>query len=127
MFRGLGNYRGASGFSTWLFSIAFHEVADYYRASKRCREETWEEFFDAENAATNRPEAKLLRSETQSRLLEALDTLSQRDRRIVELRYFAGLQQKEIADVMEVSQSNVGVILHRALVALKKMLETVSK
>lgn len=57
-------------------------------------------------------------------LIEAgLDALDERERRIVELRFFDGLTQSEIAARIEISQMHVSRLLRRALVTMRGRLE----
>ena len=57
-------------------------------------------------------------------LIEAgLDTLEERERRIVELRFFDGLTQSEIAAQIGISQMHVSRLLRRALHTMRGRLE----
>jgi RNA polymerase sigma-B factor len=57
-------------------------------------------------------------------LVEAgLSALDERDRRIVELRFFDGLTQSEIAARIGISQMHVSRLLRRALIAMRGRLE----
>ena len=57
-------------------------------------------------------------------LVEAgLDALDQRERRIVELRFFDGLTQSEIAAQIGISQMHVSRLLRRALITMRGRLE----
>jgi len=57
-------------------------------------------------------------------LVEAgLDALDERERRIVELRFFDGLTQSEIAAHIGISQMHVSRLLRRALVTMRGRLE----
>jgi RNA polymerase sigma-B factor len=59
-----------------------------------------------------------------SALLEAgLSALEERDRRIVELRFFDGLTQSEIAARIGISQMHVSRLLRRALITMRGRLE----
>jgi RNA polymerase sigma-B factor len=58
---------------------------------------------------------------------EVLDTLDERDRRIIELRFFENRTQEEIADVIGVSQSYLSRILRRVLLDLRKKLDAESE
>ena len=70
---------------------------------------------DPRHLANRREEAKLLR--------QALSLLPNRDARIFALRYFEDFPYAEIAEQMNVSVSQVGVILHRARKRLQEILE----
>ena len=116
----LESYRGESSFSTWITAIAMQEVSRFFYRQGRMREITWEEFFDLADLPENRPEEILLQEESRRELLKALDDLSERERLLVELKHFAGLTQKEIAGQLDMPQSNVGVMLHRAMEKIRK-------
>jgi RNA polymerase sigma-70 factor (ECF subfamily) len=62
-------------------------------------------------------------SETNDELLKALKTLGTRERNIIALKFGADLKNTEIAEVLELSESNVGVILYRTMKKLKRELE----
>jgi len=51
---------------------------------------------------------------------QLLDTLPERERTIVELRFYAGLSQSEIADQVGVSQVHVSRLLRSSLTALQR-------
>lgn len=50
---------------------------------------------------------------------ESLNVLSERSKNVVLLKYFVGCSYKEIADTMNISVEQVGVILNRAKTKLK--------
>ena len=54
---------------------------------------------------------------------DLLETLSERDRKIVQLRFFEGLTQSEIAERLSISQMHVSRLLARALSTLRGQLE----
>ena len=109
-----------AAFSTWLFTIALNELRMYVRQAWRRHEQTWEEFFEPKTEET--PEAAFLRMEKQEELLLALDKLTERERRVIELRYWSDMPYRDIADMLDITTSNVGVIINRALTKLRKIL-----
>jgi RNA polymerase sigma-70 factor (sigma-E family) len=56
-------------------------------------------------------------------LSDALASLSPRRRAAVVLRYYAGLQEKEIAETLGVRPGTVKSMLHRALAELREVIE----
>ena len=56
-------------------------------------------------------------------LRTALAALPPRDREIVALRYHAGLETAEVADVLGISRSNAATLLHRAMTKLREALD----
>jgi RNA polymerase sigma-70 factor (ECF subfamily) len=55
-------------------------------------------------------------------LQAGLARLQARDREIIALRYHAGLDTAEVADVLGVSRSNAATQLHRAMTKLREAL-----
>lgn len=65
----------------------------------------------------------ILEKQLQQVLVEELNGLRPRDREILALRFFAGLQIKEIAETLSLPMGSVGVYLKRALERLRRRLE----
>ena len=119
----LGDYDSVKGaFSTWIFRIALNEMNSLFRKNKQLNEAAWEEFFEPADGRKT-PEQQVLSDEGDSQLLLALDKLNDRERRVVSLKYLTGISNKEIAEMEGITANNVGVVLHRALDKLKKLLE----
>ena len=59
-------------------------------------------------------------SERRLALTAALATLEARERELIALKFFAGLDNAEIAAVLGVSESNAGTKLHRAVTKLRE-------
>ena len=111
-------------FSTWLFKIASNTLADYFSRQKRNREDSWDEFLEREAPKSEQPEEKLLTSELTKDLLRALDKLSERQRRIIELKYWSELSNVEIAEMLNLSASNVGFIHYQAIRKLRELIKS---
>ena len=111
-----------SSFSTWLFHIAANSVTDMTRKTNRRQEATWEEFFDPAAPDHEEPESRMLAQELNGEILKAVGKLSEREQRIIALKFWSGLKNREIAEVMDLTPTNVGTILQRSLQALKKHL-----
>lgn len=67
-------------------------------------------------------DAELERSEVTMAMRTVLETLPERERTIVELRFYEELTQQEIADRLGMSQMHVSRLLRAALVALRGQL-----
>lgn len=59
---------------------------------------------------------------SRSSLKAAIDRLSQREHRIIELRYFEGKTQMEVAQEIQISQAQVSRLEKRALRSMKNYL-----
>lgn len=112
--------RGAA--ASWLIGIASNAVADHYRNRRRL---SWLPLDLLAGAAGSDPRAEdeLARRESDDELHAALERLDERDREILGLKYGARLMNTDIAAQLGLSESNVGVIVHRALKRLEAALE----
>ena len=107
--------RDLAAFSTWLFTIARHIASDYLR--RRAPEVPLDAL--SEQAGDDTPEehaAKRADVERLALLLADLDTLQ---RELLALKYGAGLTNREIAKLVNLSESNVGTILFRLVRELR--------
>ena len=111
-----------AAFSTWLFRIALNSIIDHTRRVEKNQETEWEEFFDPAAPSYQEPEAQVLDREGHRELFAAIDKLNERERQIVELRYFSDMDTRIIAAILQMSEGNVRTTLHRTLAKLKKLL-----
>lgn len=65
----------------------------------------------------------LIRDENKTMLFRALNSLSRQKREILQLQYFGGFSQKEIAAILRLTPGNVRVLALRARRELKQYLE----
>ena len=107
--------RDLSAFSTWLFTIARRVAVDHYR---RQRSNAPLGDYIHIPAEENTEDATQNRDEL-SRLSVLLSQLADRDRELVALKYGAGLTNRTIASLTGMTESNVGVVLHRVVQFLR--------
>jgi RNA polymerase sigma-70 factor, ECF subfamily len=100
----------------WLFGIARNAALDELRRRGR-QAELAAEPMDADANAT--PE-EVERSERRLALDGALGALAAGERELIALKFFAGLDNAEIAAVIGISESNAGTRLHRAMTKLRE-------
>ena len=112
--------------SAWLFSIARHVATDWQRRQYLRRFIPWDDFSQQPSIDPG-PEQITLESEERIRLRQALRKLSNRERDIIGLRFASGLTNRAIAEMTGLSESNVAVILFRALQKLRQSLSEVSE
>lgn len=99
----------------WLFGIARNAAIDEMR---KARDVVTLDF------AVREPAADSHGVDTTERIAiaQAMRELAVREREIVALKFFGGLTNREIARVMNVGESNVGTLLHRAVKQLREVL-----
>jgi RNA polymerase sigma-70 factor (ECF subfamily) len=103
-----------ASFSTWLFSIARNVVIDHYRASSKRRTVYLEEAMAQPSSALS-PEEELERKDERERLNMSLAELSEEEQEIIRLKFGAELNNRQIAKMSGLSESNVGTKLYRAV------------
>lgn len=99
-----------AAFSTWLFAIAQNEVIAYLRKRRVTLPISM-----AEAVTGDTTEDMVQHTQDIRQLSYLLTNLPEREREILALKYGADLNNREIAVVMELSESNVGTILNRVL------------
>lgn len=110
--------------SAWLFSIARHVATDWQRRLYLRKFIPWDD-FSRQPSVDPGPEQITLESEERVRLRQALRRLSNRERDVIGLRFTSGLTNRAIAEMTGLSESNVAVILFRALQKLRQSLSEV--
>jgi RNA polymerase sigma-70 factor, ECF subfamily len=107
--------RDVAGFATWLLRIARNVAVDHFR--------TAHEHAPLEEAgnvpADGTPEDEAALRSNFARLAALVAALPERERELLALKYGAGATNRAISDVMGLSESNVGTILHRAVQTLR--------
>lgn len=104
---------------TWLFGIARNATLDELRRRRRkgtvpADDESLHaahSTFDAAQSAVDRVAAKV-----------ALRSLDPKSRELISLKYFASLTNAEIGQLLDISESNVGTRIHRALQQIRENL-----
>lgn len=56
-------------------------------------------------------------------MFQAMAKLRDKERNIIAMKFAAGLKNSEIAELMGVSESNIGVVVYRIINKLRKYLE----
>jgi len=100
----------------WLFGIARNAALDELRCRGRQAELTAEP-VDFDGASLDEDVAQ---SERRLAVAEALERLEPRERELIALKFFAGLENREIARVLGIGESNAGTKLHRAMTKLRE-------
>ena len=106
-------------FSAWLYRIATNEVNKYFRKSKHifCLEE--EKIYKLIN--DDAPPVE--KTDLVKKVIDKLKELSTKDVIILELRFFEERSFKEIAYILDVSESSAKMRIYRALEKLRKLIK----
>jgi RNA polymerase sigma-70 factor, ECF subfamily len=114
--RNLSSYDEKKGsFPSWIFTIA-HNLAINHWKSPANRATS----LDFDLPASEPPlEMRLIEHEDQQNLFAALSKLDERERDLLALKFASRFTNRKIAEMTGLSESNVGVILYRALRRLR--------
>jgi RNA polymerase sigma-70 factor (ECF subfamily) len=142
--RGLDRFEGRSSLKTWIFTILTNRAKT--RAQRESRyvplalagddeaedsepvitpERFSSEGHWSENPATwdAIPEDRLLSQETLALIDQAINELPQGQREVIRLRDIEGWSSAEVCNVLDISETNQRVLLHRARSKVRRALE----
>ncbi|MBO4707910.1 MAG: sigma-70 family RNA polymerase sigma factor [Elusimicrobiaceae bacterium] len=108
----------------WLFTIARNEVNSYFRLYfiKNFFSLTGKE--ELHQHLEIQPLENLASEEDKKLLFQCLQDLDKRERDLISLKFFSSLNNREIAKVSGLSESNVGTILKRSLDKIRLKMES---
>jgi RNA polymerase sigma-70 factor (ECF subfamily) len=140
--RGLDGFEARSSLSTWIFRILVNRART--RATRDARDVPFSAIEDegrptvdpASFGADGRwrsaparletdPEAHILNTELREQLLQAVDELVPAQRAVITLRDVIGLRSDEVCSLLEISEGNQRVLLHRARARVRATLAPV--
>ncbi|MCW8904412.1 RNA polymerase sigma factor [Sedimenticola sp.] len=110
-------YRKDAPFLAWLFTIVRNSLVDHVR-KQNTREKYLEVSPEAVNAAMNEQRA----NKDVSEAIAELSSLSSEQRMLLSMRFNEDLSFAEIAESMEISQSNARKIVSRAIQKLRSLM-----
>ena len=118
-------HRGEASERSWLCAIGLNLVRDYYRASHRNPAATSEsDACDQLPADTDDdPRQQIMETEMTECIAEFVVQLPRPQCDVVALHDAGGLTHREIAALLDLSEANSRVILHRGRKALRALLE----
>ena len=129
--RGLDRFEGRSSLRTWIFRILANQART--RAVREARNVPFSTIEGEDGPAVDPaafgddgrwrsapprldadPETGLLGSELRERLRQAVDELPENQQAVITLRDLVGVPAEEVCELLEISDGNQRVLLHRA-------------
>jgi len=121
LFTAIGQFRGDSEFTTWLYRLVINACLDERRRRKRWL--PWGESVALTNPSEKKPqEQRFARLEVTAAVQQAIAELKPKFRLPILLKYVEGLSYEEIASVMGCSKGTVASRLNRGHSQLAKRL-----
>lgn len=111
----------SKSFMSWLLAIAHYKVSDHLRYQfKQKTQELEDSIIDANSDALT----ALIENQSIQLLHQAIDELDQKPRQIIKLLKIEGFKISEVANKLNLSESNVKIIAHRAYLGLELKLRS---
>jgi len=131
------NFQGKASERTWLVSILKRKIIDHYRKinSKKGQAEVRMNFYtDGENEGDwleervpqswdNSSEKKIENEELKSQLEACIDKLPEKYAMVFRMKTVQEFETEEICKELDITSSNLWVIIHRARTQLRKCME----
>lgn len=115
-FRTYNSKKGA--FSTWILTIARNTVTDYFRENRKVQNMQIETIKLAQTEPA--PDEAIVKSEEIRLLQSYISRLSRQEQELISFKFGSEMTNREIAKTVGLSESNVGVILFRAVRKLRE-------
>ena len=114
-----GATRLEGGQATWLFTVCRNAALNVCRKERRMLY-VEEQVIDAHESEQTMPFDHLEKEEAVGFLLRIVATLPLRQQEVIQLKFQNDLSYEQIAEIMQTTANNVGVLLHTALKTLRK-------
>jgi RNA polymerase sigma-70 factor, ECF subfamily len=123
VWRSLPQYQGRASAATWAYRVALNTALGWQRKQRHRQNDLGPIFQVEELACANSDSAQQAsQRETVERLYAAIRQLPKTDAALV-LLYLDDMNYRQMADVLGISESNVGVKLNRAKKALAELMK----
>jgi RNA polymerase sigma-70 factor (ECF subfamily) len=144
--RGIDRFEARSSLRTWMFRILTYQARTRGERERRTRPFSsfaaemeadepsvdpdrfiasgrWAGFWAAPPVGHDLPEARVLAAEVGDRVVGAIDALPPTQRTVITLRDVKGLSAAEVCELLDISEANQRVLLHRARSKTRAALE----
>lgn len=126
-----GNFDGRSHVRTWVFGILYKKILEARREVQRDLQmddldDVMEQRFDAGGSWMRPPrpvDAEVYSSEVREWIQECLDSVPVQQRMAFMLREIEGFSTQEICKILQVTRTNLGVLLYRVRNRLRECIE----
>lgn len=134
--KNIDTFEARSTVRTWLTSILNRKIIDHWRKAETRYSDPVSNYFDqddkqkhwimekAQNAALENIEKQIEKAETMEQLNECLEALPEKWKGIISSKYLEEKESDIICKDLDVSPSNLWVIIHRAKLVLRDCLKS---
>lgn len=130
VYRNLNQFDTSLSFSSWIYRIAHNEAVSWYRKRSVRPEghlvDETEGVFELLPTALPDSEVLFDRQISADELWRAIDTLDEKYRTPLILRFFEHKEYEEISDILKIPVGSVGTLIHRGKKLLKEQIDVKS-
>ncbi len=119
VFKHIGKYEPGTSLSAWMRRIMVNTAIDYYRKVMRRRTEDIEEAYTVQS-----DDADAVSRLSEMEILQAVQQLSTVYRTVFNLYVVEGFSHKEIAEILEISESTSRSNLVKARMRLRELIQS---
>ncbi|HTH93078.1 MAG TPA: RNA polymerase sigma factor [Candidatus Paceibacterota bacterium] len=126
VYRNINEYNTSLLFSSWIYRITHNEMIDWYRREKRRTTLSLDDETQdlISRLMTEEDHTSRFSNEEQKQfIIKTLNTLDEKYKEILLLRFFEEKSYEEIADILKIPAGTVAVRLNRAKKELQKRLK----
>ena len=122
-FRSLETFKGEAKFSTWFYRIVYNSALTKLSSKRRRIEQEMSSVEDHLDLESNFDSIDAEKKNVSELVNEMINLLPEKYSTIITLFYLNDLTCEEIAETMNISLSNVKVLLHRARNAMRDVID----
>ncbi|MGL4632169.1 MAG: RNA polymerase sigma factor [Leadbetterella sp.] len=127
IWRNLDKYRGEAKLYTWIYKIATNESFTFLRKNKKGLSVSFDQDEGLSNTIPDTEPHILLDGENiAEKLKNAIETLSEKQRVIFNLKYYEELTYEEISEIIEISVGGLKSMYHLAVKKIERYLEKIN-
>lgn len=132
VYKKLNYYNSSYTFNAWIYKIAYNAILDNYKKKDKWNhvsldlniDEEWNnsllDLIEDKNANI---EDNLKKQELNKKIFEIINSLDEKYKEVIILKYMEDLKYEEISDVLKIPYNTVGTLINRAKKQIKQLVE----
>ena len=123
VYNNLGTFKYESKFSTWFYRIVYNTALTKLSSAKRKIENEMSSVDDLHYLESNYNADDLVNDDLSVLVKKIVNELPPKNAAVITMFYLEEMKTEEISDVLQISVTNVKVILHRSRNLLREIIE----